>query len=88
MNEKMEKMKLIQELGFVLTELGLYLNSHPDSSEALARFESTRGLYVNAKNEYEMCIIDRYRNENHNRCRDNGAVVFSERISILGSGCS
>ena len=44
MNEKMEKMKLIQELGFVLTELGLYLNSHPDSSEALARFESTRGL--------------------------------------------
>lgn len=53
MNEKMEKMKLIQELGFVLTELGLYLNSHPDSSEALAHFESTRGLYVNAKNEYE-----------------------------------
>ena len=53
MNEKMEKMKLIQELGFVLTELGLYLNSHPDSSEALARFESTRGVYVNAKNEYE-----------------------------------
>lgn len=53
MNDKAEKLRSIQELGFEMTELGLYMNSHPDSPEALARFESTKVSYMNAKNEYE-----------------------------------
>lgn len=53
MNERTEKIRTIQELNFTMIELGLYLNNHPDSSEAMARFENAKTLYMNARNEYE-----------------------------------
>ena len=42
----------LQALSFVLTELGLYLDTHPDDAEALAYFKEHDRIYREAVEEY------------------------------------
>lgn len=44
----------LQALGFVLTELGLYLDSHPEDEEAFMLFRQYAALEKKAKAQYEL----------------------------------
>lgn len=43
----------LQTLGFALVELGEYLDTHPDDSEAFDMFRSYADLYKKGRTEYE-----------------------------------
>ena len=46
----------LQVLGFALHELALYLDTHPEDSEALELYRAYQKLYTEGKNKYEqMC---------------------------------
>lgn len=46
--------KKIQELGFVLDDVGLFLDTHPTNQMALDFFRETQESYSEAVAEYEM----------------------------------
>lgn len=45
--------KKIQQLGFVLDDLGLFLNTHPTNQIALDFFRENQGMYMEAATAYE-----------------------------------
>lgn len=49
-----ELMERIQMLNFVLVDVNLYLDTHPNDKEALAYFNKYNAMYQKEKNEYEM----------------------------------
>lgn len=53
MHERAVAMRKIQQLGFAMTELGLYLNNQPCCKEALSLFCSVQHTYEKARKEYE-----------------------------------
>lgn len=53
MNDRMEMMKQVQQLNFVLIDTGLFLNNQPDNPAALALFAKYQELYRMAKQEFE-----------------------------------
>lgn len=52
MNEKEQLMKKLQEVGFALVELNLYLDSHPDCAEALSDHARLSADYTALCREY------------------------------------
>ncbi len=53
MTPKTELLRNIQQMGFMMTELGLYLNNQPESPQAAEMFRNARGQYLSARKEYE-----------------------------------
>lgn len=53
MNGKEQLMKKLQEVDFALTELGLYLDSHPDCAKALTSFREKQEQSAALSAEYE-----------------------------------
>lgn len=53
MNEKQKLMQKIQACCFVLTETGLYLDTHPACRKALRYFEKYRRMRDEAVRQYE-----------------------------------
>jgi len=53
MSDKNDLMKKIRQLDFAMIELGLYLDNHPDCSEALEIYDKVSLSYLCAKREYE-----------------------------------
>lgn len=52
-NPREEKLRRIQELGFMTDDLRLYLNTHPDSQEALCYLKRFIALERTARQNYE-----------------------------------
>ncbi|MBQ2747406.1 MAG: spore coat protein CotJB [Firmicutes bacterium] len=50
---RQEMLRRVQMLCFVVTETGLFLNTHPDDKAALRFYEKYNTLYTQAKMEYE-----------------------------------
>ncbi|MFQ8602214.1 MAG: spore coat protein CotJB [Anaerovoracaceae bacterium] len=50
---KNDMLRMIQQLNFTMIELGLFLNNQPDCQNALALYERTRLMYIDARREYE-----------------------------------
>ncbi len=48
-----ELLKQIQQLNFMMIELGLYLNNQPECGEALQLYDKARADYLKARKEYE-----------------------------------
>jgi len=48
-----EMLKKVQMLSFVLVDVDLFLDTHPDSKAALNYHEKYAALYQQAKDEYE-----------------------------------
>jgi spore coat protein JB len=46
-------LQIVQELGFALVEMNLYLDSHPDDTNALAVFNDLATRYATARSDYE-----------------------------------
>ena len=55
MNTRHEMMMKVQQLNFVLIDIGLYLNNQPDCQAAMALFAKYQQLYAQALSEYEEC---------------------------------
>ncbi|HIU26684.1 MAG TPA: spore coat protein CotJB [Candidatus Copromorpha excrementigallinarum] len=53
MTPKTELLRRIQQLGFTVTELGLYLDSQPSSPQAMGMLRTARAEYLAARKEYE-----------------------------------
>ncbi|MCQ4637651.1 spore coat protein CotJB [Anaerovorax odorimutans] len=53
MSRRTEMLKKVQQLNFVMIDVGLYLNNQPDSPAALALFNKYQALHAQAKKEYE-----------------------------------
>lgn len=53
MSDRTKMLKKVQQLNFVMIDVGLYLNNQPDSPAALALFRKYQELYLQAKKEYE-----------------------------------
>ena len=53
MNEKEQLMKKLQEIDFALTDLSLYLDTHPDCNEALADHKKLRAEREKTARDYE-----------------------------------
>ncbi|MEG0830043.1 MAG: spore coat protein CotJB [Anaerovoracaceae bacterium] len=53
MTKRREMMRNIQELDFVIIDIGLYLNNQPECEKALALFAKYQELQRCAKAEYE-----------------------------------
>ncbi len=53
MNEKEQLLKKVQSLEFALVELGLFLDSHPDCSKALADHKRLKAEHDCLVGEYE-----------------------------------
>ncbi len=51
---KDELMKQIQEAGFALYDLGLFLDSHPENQMALDYFTDVQKEYSRLQSDYEM----------------------------------
>lgn len=52
-SERKELMQRISECEFMVIELGLYLDTHPDCTEALAEYQKHRSQYEMYVAEYE-----------------------------------
>ena len=52
-DERIRTFRKVQQLGFIMTELGLYLNNQPCCIEAMELFDMTRRLYAEARENYE-----------------------------------
>ncbi|WMJ80172.1 spore coat protein CotJB [Clostridium sp. MB40-C1] len=52
---KMELLKQITALNFVVEDLGLYLNTHPMDQQALAKYNLYVMQYKALKQNYELC---------------------------------
>ena len=50
--EKMEALQAVNETGFVLQELVLYLDTHPGCSAGLARYQQAKQAYQQAVETY------------------------------------
>ena len=55
-NDRMRMLKKLQMYDFVLLELGLFLNSHPEDSEALKKFH----MYQKKAEEARMAYTEKY----------------------------
>ena len=53
MSEKERAMRQLQEYGFALTEVNLFLDSHPDDAQALAYYQRHKDLSDAATQAYE-----------------------------------
>ena len=53
MNKRSEMLKKVQQLNFVMIDVGLYLNNQPDCPAALALFSKYQELHRQAKMKYE-----------------------------------
>ena len=53
MNEKEQLMKALQEVEFALCEIGLYLDTHPECSEALADHKKLTAGHAELVRSYE-----------------------------------
>ena len=53
MKNRAEMMKRVQQLGFVMFDVSLYLNNHPYDQAALNLFSRYRALAEEAQKEYE-----------------------------------
>lgn len=47
-------LRKLQEAGFALIELNLFLDTHPDDEEALKRLSESSASFEKLKEEYEM----------------------------------
>lgn len=52
MNERDAMLKTVQMYHFMMTDLGLFLDSHPDNADALQYFKKYSGLYQQAMQNY------------------------------------
>lgn len=50
--EKDELMRNVQQCSFMMTDLALYLDTHPTDQEALSRFIAHRDMYLQYANAY------------------------------------
>ncbi|MEE0773317.1 MAG: spore coat protein CotJB [Anaerovoracaceae bacterium] len=48
-----EALLRVQELGFSITDLALFLNTHPDCREALELYEKLQRKYAEVRKRYE-----------------------------------
>lgn len=55
-SERITALRKIQQLNFVMIELGLYLNTHRDCEEALALYGKVQLMHAAAKAKYEECF--------------------------------
>lgn len=53
LNAREQLLKRVQQLGFMTDDLRLYLNTHPQSQEALAQLKRYIAMERAAKKEYE-----------------------------------
>lgn len=53
MSERSEMLKKVQQLNFVMLDVGLYLNNQPENPAALALFKKYQELHRQAKREFE-----------------------------------
>lgn len=53
MSERTQMLKRVQQLNFVMIDVGLYLNNQPDNQAALELFGKYQALHKQAKEEYE-----------------------------------
>ncbi len=53
MNEREKLLKRVQMFDFILTELNLFLDTHPDNAEALDYFEQYQYLKNQAVTQFE-----------------------------------
>lgn len=65
----------IQQLGFTVDDIVLYLDTHPNCQKALAYYQRQRDLLREAREEY-------------NRKYGPLTVVTFRQMQILGRGCS
>ena len=50
---RQEMLRRVQALGFVVVDVGLYLNTHPNDTAALNFYSKYNALYEQAKEEFE-----------------------------------
>jgi len=53
MNERQMKLLAVQQAGFVMYDTALFLDTHPNCSQALEHYARARSDYNQAKSEYE-----------------------------------
>lgn len=53
MTKRKEMLEKVQQLNFVMIDVGLYLNNQPDCPAALALYDKYQALHEQAKKEYE-----------------------------------
>ncbi len=53
MNQREKMLKELQEYSFALTEVNLFLDSHPNDQNALDYYHQNRVAYQHALSEYE-----------------------------------
>ena len=53
---KNDMLRMIQQLNFTMIELGLFLNNQPDCQNALALYERTRLMYIDARREETILV--------------------------------
>lgn len=52
-NQREAKLRRVQQMGFMVYELRLFLNTHPQSAEALSALQRYIALEREARQEYE-----------------------------------
>jgi len=55
LEERMHLLKRIREIEFVALELNLYLDTHPDDTQALQHFNRAADELAELKKQYEQC---------------------------------
>ena len=55
MSEKTKLLRKIQQMHFMMIEVGLFLDNQAACAEAVAEFDKCRRAYLDAKGEYESC---------------------------------